>query len=138
MNLYEKIVKESEIKELKENFGDTEDYSSKILSLFKRWWKENADLGIRIFKGIPSIDTKYTNDEFHKPLEYYITLNTFWVDVEDYADEIGKYVADSIPSIEFKGFVHNTNKKSEDYEDIVWTFTQNQDIPNFESEKEEI
>lgn len=117
-----KISESSE--NLKENFGDTEDYSDRIERLFNRWWKENADLGMRLFKGRPIVKAKYTNDEFKKPLQYLLVMNAFFVDVEPYVDEIGTYISGKIPSIEYRGHKENKDK-------IAWRFTQNQDAPDF-------
>ena len=116
---------------LEENFGDTTDYTEQIKKLVKQWWKENADLGIRLFKGGVEVEAKYTEDEFHKPVAYKCTMSALFVETEEFAEEIGIYVAERIPSIEYVKFTHDDEVASENYEDVCIYWKQNQEMPDF-------
>lgn len=109
-----------------ENYGDSNDYSTAIEKAFKQWWKTNADLGNRILKGDLDVEVEYTDDKFEKPCGYEATMNSAFVDVEDYIDEIGKYIEGKIPAIKYESFDYD-----EDTEDITWKFSQNTSIPDF-------
>ena len=121
----------SEDEKLEENFGDTTDYTDQIKKLVKQWWRENADLGIRLFKGGVEVEAKYTEDEFHKPVAYKCTMSALFVETEEFAEEIGIYVAERIPSIEYVKFTHDDEVASENYEDVCIYWKQNQEMPDF-------
>ena len=54
-----------------------------------------------------------------------------FVDTQDWKDEIGEYIADHIPSIQFIDSYEVDDRDSDDYENIVWTFKQQIGIPDF-------
>ena len=116
---------------INENFGDTTDYTSKIEKIIKEYWKSLEDK--KLFDAIADIETqvKTTDDEFQKPLAYYVEIATMRKGLNDRADEIGEYVADKIPSIEYAGYRDTKILDSDFGSDVTLKFTQSQEMPDF-------
>lgn len=118
---------------LKENYGDTKDYSESIEKLYSRWWKENADLGIRFFNLMSdfNIDVEEQGKGPERCMIYTMVVYAPFVDAQDWKEEIGQYIADHIPSIELVKTYEIEDKNSDDYENIVWIFKQQIGMPDF-------
>ena len=125
-------------------YGDTKDYSEEIQKLFKKWFKENADIWTR---GIQWMTDSYfldieTRDKGEGPERrklYKVVNNSFFVEVEDWADEIGQYIADSISALKYVKYTFNDSSMFSDDEnagDITWYFVQQIGIPDFGAEFE--
>lgn len=121
------------LNKLSENYGDSKDYSNSIEKLYKRWFKENADLGIRFFNLMSDfdIDSEEQGTGPDRCIIYTMTVFAPFVDTQDWKEEIGEYIADHIPSIEFVESTEITDRSSDDYENIIWTFKQQIGIPDF-------
>lgn len=136
MNLYSKIIEEST---LKENYGDNKDYSNEIQKLFKQWFKENADRWVRATQFLTSgydldIEVRDMGQGSNKCKVYKVTNYSIFVDVQDYADEIGKYISDKIPALEFvksKYIDKPLLSGDEDAGDLIFYFKQQIGIPDF-------
>lgn len=122
---------------INENFGDTTDYTNKIESLVKEYWKSLEDK--KLFDAIADIETEVetTDDEFSKPLAYNVDIATMRKGLNDRADEIGAYVEDRIPAIEYKGYKDTKILDSDFGSDVTLKFTQNQEMPDFGAEFDE-
>lgn len=126
-------------------YGDTKDYSEEIQKLFKQWFKDNASLGIRAFQTLT--DSYYLDIEVLDKGEgpdrkklYKAINNSPFVEVEDYADEIGNYIADHIPVLKYVKFTFNDKSFFSDDEtagDITFYFVQQIGIPDFGAEYDE-
>lgn len=118
---------------LKENFGDTKDYSIDIEKLYKKWFRQNADLGIRFFNlmSLFDIDVEEKGEDSNRCYEYTMVVNAPFVDTQDWKEEIGCYIADHIPSITFEETYEIDDRESEDHENIIWIFRQQIGIPDF-------
>ena len=120
-------------------YGDTKDYSEDIQKLFKKWFKENADLGIRAWQAMTDsyhldIETMDKGEGSERRKLYKVVNNSPFVEVEDWADEIGEYVADNLHSLKY--IKHTFNDKSffsddETAGDITWYFVQQIGMPDF-------
>lgn len=120
-------------------YGDTKDYSEEIQKLFKQWFKDNASLGIRAFQSLT--DSYYLDIEVRDKGEgpdrkklYKAINNSPFVEVEDYADEIGNYIADHIPALKYVKFTFNDKSFFSDDEtagDITFYFVQQIGMPDF-------
>lgn len=128
---------EDDSETINENFGDTTDYTNKIESLVKEYWKQLEDK--KLFDAIADIETEVetTNDEFKKPLAYNVDIATMRKGLNDRADEIGAYVEDKIPAIEYKGYKDTKILDSDFGSDVTLRFTQNQEMPDFGAEFDE-
>ena len=120
-------------------YGDTKDYSEDIQKLFKKWFKDNADLGIRAWQTMTDsyhldIETMDKGEGSERRKLYKVVNNSPFVEVEDWADEIGEYIADNLPSLKY--IKHTFNDKSffsddETAGDITWYFVQQIGMPDF-------
>ena len=120
-------------------YGDTKDYSEDIQKLFKKWFKENADLGIRAWQAMTDsyhldIETMDKGEGSERRKLYKVVNNSPFVEVEDWADEIGEYIADNLHSLKY--IKHTFNDKSffsddETAGDITWYFVQQIGMPDF-------
>lgn len=120
-------------------YGDTKDYSEDIQKLFKKWFKENADLGIRAWQAMTDsyhldIETMDKGEGSERRKLYKVVNNSPFVGVEDWADEIGEYIADNLHSLKY--IKHTFNDKSffsddETAGDITWYFVQQIGMPDF-------
>lgn len=122
---------EDDSETINENFGDTTDYSNKIESCIKEYWKQLEDK--KLFDAIADIEIEVesTDDEFRKPLAYNVDIATMRKGLNDRADEIGAYVADKIPSLEYVGYKDTKILDTDFGSDTTLRFTQNQDMPDF-------
>lgn len=120
-------------------YGDTKDYSEDIQKLFKKWFKDNADLGIRAWQAMTDsyhldIETMDKGEGSERRKLYKVVNNSPFVEVEDWADEIGEYIADNLHSLKY--IKHTFNDKSffsddETAGDITWYFVQQIGMPDF-------
>lgn len=120
-------------------YGDTKDYSEDIQKLFKKWFKDNADLGIRAWQAMTDsyhldIETMDKGEGSERRKLYKVVNNSPFVEVEDWADEIGEYVANNLHSLKY--IKHTFNDKSffsddETAGDITWYFVQQIGMPDF-------
>jgi len=112
-------------------YGDVKDYSSDIETLFKKWFKKNADLFTRAIQSISSsydldIVEKESGSGADKKKIYKVTNKSPFIEVEDYADEIGEFISDNIPGLKFE----ESNYDNKD-ENITWIFSQQLGMPDF-------
>lgn len=112
-------------------YGDVKDYSSDIETLFKKWFKKNADLFTRAIQSISSsydldIVEKESGSGADKKKIYKVINKSPFIEVEDYADEIGEFISDNIPGLKFEG----SNYDNKD-ENITWIFSQQLGMPDF-------
>lgn len=128
---------ETEDKVLNE-VGDTKDYTAQIEKLFRKWFRDNAELGIRIIQWATSsydlnIKMREVGEGETRKYQYRVSNWSPLVEVEDWADEIGEYIADHIPALEYKGskVLDRAEDNGEDYEQTIWYFDQQIGIKDF-------
>ena len=120
-------------------YGDTKDYSNEIEKLFKKWFKENTSLGIRAWQRATSsydldVETRDEGEGSERRKLYKVVNNSPFVEVEDWADEIGTYIADNIPALKYVKFTFNDKSFFSDDEtagDITWYFVQQIGMPDY-------
>lgn len=128
---------ETEDKVLNE-VGDTKDYTAQIEKLFRKWFRDNAELGIRIIQWATNsydlnIKMREVGEGETRKYQYRVSNWSPLVEVEDWADEIGEYIADHIPALEYKGskVLDRAEDNGEDYEQTIWYFDQQIGIKDF-------
>lgn len=130
---FESIMFQLNHPKLNENYGDDKDYNNDIEKLYKKWFRQNSDLGIRSFNLLSDFDIeceeKGTGANKYK--EYIMVVNAPFVDVQDWKDEIGQYIADNISSLQFIKAYEINDTSSDNDEDIVWIFKQQIGMPDF-------
>lgn len=134
----------NESKQLNE-YGDTKDHSSEIEELFLKWFKERTSLGVRFWQSMSmsnslDVTAKESGEGSDRKIVYTVVNNSPFVEVEEWADEIGQYIANNV-HIKYNGFTYNDKSffsGDETAGDITWTFTQQIGIPDFGAEFESV
>lgn len=135
MNMYAAIKEAA----LKENYGDSKDYSKEIESLFKKWAKDNSSLFTRIAQKITSgydfdVESKEVGTDSDRAIYYKVTNESLFPEgVQKYQDEIGNYITSNIPAVKYidKDSTKGNALSDEDAGKTVWYFKQQIGIPDF-------